>query len=95
MTTPPSSVGGSLVRKPEGEVLSRVWLSRSLTPSRPSTVLRFQVKAIRSRQYDVGANSAAALSTSRAVSACSKSASQASARSWTGSVVGASSVWVM
>ena len=50
VSTPSASSGGSSVAKPEGSVLSRVAPNRSATPSRPSTVFRFQVKATRSRQ---------------------------------------------
>jgi hypothetical protein len=97
VTTPSSSVGGSVVRKPEGRVESRVWRSRSATPSGFSTVVMFQVKETRSRQNEVGANISLARSTSPAVRASSKAANQASTRDCgsVASVVVGSRVWVM
>ncbi len=65
-----------------GRCASRHPRSRSATPSRPSTVVRFQVKETRSRQKQSVANRPAARSTSRAVRASSKSASQRSTRCW-------------
>ncbi len=50
-----------------------------MTPSRPSTVLKFQVNATWSRQNPSGANNAAA-PTSRARNACSNRSSHARTR---------------
>ena len=50
VTTPPSSVGGSVTSKPEGATRSTTSPTIAATSSRPSTVLRFQVKETRSRQ---------------------------------------------
>ena len=49
-TTPESSVASSSVRKPDGSVWASRDVSMSAIPSRPSTVLMFQVNATRSRQ---------------------------------------------
>jgi hypothetical protein len=75
--TPSASAGGSVVRKPLGSMWSRQARSISATPSRPSTVLMFQVNDTRSRQKQSVANIPAAFSASRARSADSKSASHA------------------
>jgi hypothetical protein len=82
VTTPSASSGSSpsVIRKFVASVDSMVCRSRSVTPSQSSTVVRFQVNAIRSRQNDVVAKRPAARSTSRAASAASKSASQVSTR---------------
>ena len=82
VVTPPASSGSSpsVIRKFVASVVSIVFRSRSSTPSRFSTVVRFQLNAIRSRQNDVVANRPAARSASRAASAASKSASQVSTR---------------
>ena len=93
--TPSASVAGSVTVKPLGDVVASVPSSSLRTPSRPSTVVRFQVKETRSRQKLVGANIAAAASTSPAVRAVSKSVSHCCTRevgaSW---AVGGSRVWV-
>ena len=97
-STPSAPVGGSAARKSRGSVVCRVASSRSRTPSGPSAVVMFQLKATRSRQKHVGANSSTARSTSRAVSAAWNSASQRVTRvpgSSSSVVVGAGSrVWV-
>ena len=56
VVTPSASAGGSLGAKPGGSVLVQRRASRSATPARPSTVVRFQVNATRSRQKLVVAN---------------------------------------
>ena len=56
MVTPSASSGGSEVANPLGSVASRVCSSRSFTPSRFSTVVRFHENATRSRQKQVVAN---------------------------------------
>ena len=78
--TSPSAVASSRVRKPDGLVSASRACSMSATPSRPSTVLRFQVKETRSRQKQSTANIATTRSTSRTANAASKSANHASTR---------------
>ncbi len=101
VTTPPSSVGSSVVRKPLGSAVSSVAVSIVATPSGFSTVLRFQVNATRSRQKDVAANMPLARSTSRLVSALSNECSHASTRAPGESLASAftatlgSAVWVI
>ena len=96
-TPPPSSVAGSRVRNPVGSVGASRSVSMSAMPSRPSTVLMFQVKATRSRQKESTANLPTTRSMSRLAIASSKSASHASMRSWgdVAAVVPASMVCVM
>jgi hypothetical protein len=82
-TTPsPSSVAVSRILNPAGSVAASRAVSMSAMPSRPSSVLMFQVNATRSRQKESTANLPTIRSMSRAASASSKSASHASMRSW-------------
>ena len=82
VVTPSASSGGSAVREAARVGRRRgSRSSRSATPSRPSTVVRFQVNATRSRQKLVGGEHPGRPRRRRAPrSAASKSASQASTR---------------